>query len=43
MQQIGQSPNSRLVLMPFEASGIIGAIAGIAELTRRGAAPPIAG
>ncbi len=43
MQQIGQSPNSRLVLMPFETGGLIGAIAGIAELTRRGAPPPPAG
>src|SRR5579863_5941472 len=34
MLQIGQSPNSRLVLMPMEASGLVGAIAGIAELTR---------
>jgi regulator of protease activity HflC (stomatin/prohibitin superfamily) len=40
MQQIGQSQNSRLVLMPFETGGLIGAIAGIAELTRRGPPPP---
>ncbi len=32
MQQIGQSPNSRLVLMPMETSGLVGAIAGIAAL-----------
>jgi regulator of protease activity HflC (stomatin/prohibitin superfamily) len=34
MAQIGQSPNARLVLMPMETSGLVGAIAGIAELTR---------
>jgi regulator of protease activity HflC (stomatin/prohibitin superfamily) len=34
MSQIGQSPNARLVLMPMETSGLVGAIAGIAELTR---------
>ena len=42
MQQIGQSPNSRLVLMPFETSGLIGAISGIAELVKGGMAPPAA-
>ena len=36
MLQIGQSSNARLVLMPMEASGLIGAIGGIAELTRNG-------
>jgi regulator of protease activity HflC (stomatin/prohibitin superfamily) len=40
MQQIGQSPNARLVLMPFETSGLIGAIAGIAELTKGGIPKP---
>jgi len=40
MQQIGQSPNARLVLMPLETSGLIGAIAGIAELTRGGGGAP---
>ena len=34
MQQIGASPNSRLVLMPMETSGLVGMIAGIAELAR---------
>jgi regulator of protease activity HflC (stomatin/prohibitin superfamily) len=37
MQQIGQSPNARLVLMPMEASGLVGAIGGIVELTRAAA------
>ena len=34
MSQIGQSPNARLVLMPMETSGLVGTIAGIAELAR---------
>ena len=34
MNQIGQSPNARLVLMPMETSGLVGAIAGIAELAK---------
>jgi regulator of protease activity HflC (stomatin/prohibitin superfamily) len=34
MLAIGKSENSRLVLMPMETSGLIGAIAGIAELAR---------
>jgi len=34
MSQIGQSANARLVLMPMETSGLVGAIAGIAELTK---------
>jgi len=40
MSVIGQSPNARLVLMPMETSGLIGSIAGIAELARSGARPP---
>jgi regulator of protease activity HflC (stomatin/prohibitin superfamily) len=34
LTRIGSSPNSRLVLMPLEASGVIGSIAGIAELAK---------
>jgi regulator of protease activity HflC (stomatin/prohibitin superfamily) len=37
MSQIGQSPNARLVLMPMETSGLVGAIGGIAELARTAA------
>jgi regulator of protease activity HflC (stomatin/prohibitin superfamily) len=39
MTQIGQSPNARLVLMPMETSGLVGTIAGIAELAKS-ARPP---
>lgn len=34
LQQIASSPNSKLILMPLEASGVIGAIGGIAELAK---------
>ena len=43
MSQIGKAPNSRLVLMPMEASGLIGTIAGIAELAKNGAISPPSG
>ncbi|HHO68384.1 MAG TPA: SPFH/Band 7/PHB domain protein [Gammaproteobacteria bacterium] len=34
LQDIASAPNEKLVLMPLEASGVIGAIGGIAELAR---------
>ena len=34
LQQIGQADNSKLVLMPLEASGLTGAVAGISELLK---------
>jgi regulator of protease activity HflC (stomatin/prohibitin superfamily) len=34
LKQIGTAPNQKLVLMPLEASGVIGSIAGIAELAK---------
>jgi regulator of protease activity HflC (stomatin/prohibitin superfamily) len=40
MTQIGQSPNARLVLMPMEAAGLVGTIAGIAELARSSTGQP---
>jgi regulator of protease activity HflC (stomatin/prohibitin superfamily) len=39
MTQIGSSPNARLVLMPMETSGLVGAIAGIAELAKSARQP----
>lgn len=39
MNQIGTSPNSRLVLMPMETGGLVGTIAGIAELAKTVARP----
>ncbi|HUB94939.1 MAG TPA: SPFH domain-containing protein [Stellaceae bacterium] len=39
MAQIGRSQNTRLVLMPMELGGLVGAIAGIAELAKSGIAP----
>ena len=32
LTRIGDSPNSKLIMMPLEASQIIGSIGGIAEL-----------
>ena len=34
LQNIATSPNEKLVLMPLEASGVIGALGGITELAR---------
>jgi regulator of protease activity HflC (stomatin/prohibitin superfamily) len=34
LQNIASSPNSKLIFMPLEASGVIGAIGGIAELAK---------
>lgn len=34
LQEIGQSDNSKLVLMPLEAAGVTGAVAGITELLK---------
>jgi len=31
---LATSPNQKLVLMPMEASGVIGSIAGVAELAK---------
>jgi regulator of protease activity HflC (stomatin/prohibitin superfamily) len=35
LRQIATAPNEKLVLMPLEAAGVIGAIGGIAELARK--------
>lgn len=34
LKEIGSAPNTKLVLMPLEASSVIGSIAGIAELAK---------
>lgn len=34
LQHIGSAPNQKLVLMPLEASGVIGSVAGLAELAK---------
>lgn len=39
LQAIGAADNSKLVLMPLEAAGVTGSIAGIGELLRSMAAP----
>lgn len=35
LNEIGTSPSSKLVLMPLEASGLTGAVAGVTELIRQ--------
>ena len=35
ISKFADSPNQKLVLMPLEASGVIGAIGGIAELAKQ--------
>ncbi|MEA3641802.1 MAG: hypothetical protein VBE63_17960 [Lamprobacter sp.] len=37
LQGIGGAENSKLVMLPIEASGITGAVAGVAELLKVGA------
>ncbi len=37
--KIGTAPNQKIVLMPIEASGILGSIGGIAELAKASLAP----
>ena len=34
LAQIASAPNQKLVLMPLEAAGVIGAVSGVAELAR---------
>ncbi|MDH5471037.1 MAG: SPFH/Band 7/PHB domain protein, partial [Gammaproteobacteria bacterium] len=34
LKEIGSAPNQKLVLMPLEASSVIGSLAGIAEVAR---------
>ena len=34
LQTIGTAPNQKLIFMPVEASGVIGAIGGVAELAK---------
>ena len=36
LQTIGSAPNQKLIFMPMEASGVIGAIGGVAELAKSG-------
>ena len=35
LKEVGSSPSSKLVMMPLEASSIVGSIGGIAELTKQ--------
>jgi regulator of protease activity HflC (stomatin/prohibitin superfamily) len=39
LKEIASAPNQKLILMPLEASGVIGAIGGIAELAKQAMGP----
>jgi regulator of protease activity HflC (stomatin/prohibitin superfamily) len=39
LQHIASAPNQKLIFMPLEASGVIGAIGGIAELAKQAMGP----
>jgi regulator of protease activity HflC (stomatin/prohibitin superfamily) len=39
LKEIAKAPNSKLIMMPLEASGVIGSIAGIAELAKEAMIP----
>ena len=43
LKEIGGGDNHKLVFMPMEATGLIGAIGGIAELTKRAPERPSGG
>ncbi len=49
LQAIATAPNQKLILMPLEASGVIGALAGVAEIAKEafgrddGGGPPTSG
>ena len=44
LQKIASAPNQKLIMVPLEAAGVIGAIGGIAEIAKQsfgpGGAPP---
>lgn len=42
-KELAQAPNQKFVMMPMEASGIIGSLGGIAELAREAMAKPAPG
>ncbi len=43
LQKIASAPNQKLILMPLEAAGVIGAIGGVAELVRQAMGPQTGG
>ncbi|MGE4062205.1 MAG: SPFH domain-containing protein [Rhodospirillaceae bacterium] len=40
LKEVAKAPNGKLIMMPLEASGVIGSIAGIAELAKEAMIPP---
>jgi regulator of protease activity HflC (stomatin/prohibitin superfamily) len=43
LEKVATAPNQKLILMPLEAASVIGALGGIAELTKEALAKPPAG
>jgi regulator of protease activity HflC (stomatin/prohibitin superfamily) len=43
LEKVASAPNQKLILMPLEAASVIGALGGIAELTKEALARPAAG
>ena len=43
LQKIASAPNQKLIMMPLEAAGVIGAIGGIAELAKQAFGPQAGG
>ena len=43
IEKVASAPNQKLILMPLEAASVIGALGGIAELTKEALAKPQAG
>jgi regulator of protease activity HflC (stomatin/prohibitin superfamily) len=39
LQKIASAPNQKLIMMPLEAAGVIGAIGGVAELAKQASGP----
>jgi len=42
LEKVASAPNQKLVMMPLEAAGVIGAVAGVAEIARDAFAPEAA-
>ena len=34
LEKMGSAPNQKIIMIPFEATGVIGSLAGIAEIAK---------
>ena len=39
LKEFAHSPNQKLFMLPMEVTGVLGSLAGIAELAKEGSAP----